>query len=371
MAVGGDGYWVLASMWPLTVISFVFVVLRTYTRVYIVKSFGVDDHMYNLAFFFLLINTILMTIGVHYGLGRNLMDISRDDPEHLPLSLLYEAASQTFAIIAMSIAKWSLGLFLLRLVKEKWHRIAIWCMMACLMSASISVCFVYWLQCTPPQYLWNRNIPGHCHVDTAPASMLLCGKYFRTSFVLFSWRAKLDSSLCGGRLLLRRLSLAVYPRLTDEDEREDEDPMGLIVWSAAELTVTMICIAVPVCRPLYKKCFTRWTSRGSSNCPNSAASYPLQTIGGGVHPAKRVDRNGSGSTADTHEHIEERERKMGINSPFARTRVYPKSDARRLGDDQSEEEILGPEFRRSQIMDLEAQNEGTRPTHHTTNSERS
>ncbi|XEV03560.1 hypothetical protein FSHL1_008847 [Fusarium sambucinum] len=174
MAVGGDGHWVIASMWSLTVICFVFVVLRTYTRVYIVKSFGVDDHMYNLAFFFLLMNTILMTIGVHYGLGQNLMDILRDDADHLPLSLLYEAASQTFAIIAMSIAKWSLGLFLLRLVKEKWHKIAIWCMMACLMSASISVCFVYWLQCTPPQYLWNRKIPGRCHIDTAPASMLLC-----------------------------------------------------------------------------------------------------------------------------------------------------------------------------------------------------
>jgi hypothetical protein len=147
--------------------------------------------------------------------------------------------------------------------------------------------------------------------------------------------------------------------------------MGLIVWSAAELTVTMICIGIPVCRPLYKKCFKKWTSRSSSNCPNSGASYPLQTISGGVLPAKLVDRNGSGSTSDTHDQIRDYEPKLGMGSPFARTRVYPKSDARRLGDDQSEEEILGPEFRRSQIVELEAQNDGTRSTRGIVNSERS
>ncbi|CAF3526423.1 unnamed protein product [Fusarium graminearum] len=373
MAAGGDGHWVLASMWSLLLVSFVFVVLRMYTRVYVIKSFGADDRMYNLAFFFLLMNTVLMTIGAQYGLGQNLMDILEEEPDHLPLSLLYEAASQTFAIIAMSIAKWSLGLFLLRLVKEKWHKIAIWCMMAL-----------------------SLRVP----------STVLRG-------------AKLDNSLRGRRLLLRWVPLFVHPRVTDEDERENgysnksqlgchcwtiwnqaysrgsrtqkpeshqqvslhdsrlstnmyqEDPIGLIVWTAAEITVTMICIAIPVCRPLYKKCFTKWTSRGSSNYPNSAAPYPLQTIGGGVLQAKRVDRNGSGSTADTNEQVEEHERKMGVNGPFTRTRVYPKIDERRIGGDQSKEEILGPEFRRSQIMDLEAQNGRTMSTRHTNNSERS
>ncbi|CAF3456131.1 unnamed protein product [Fusarium graminearum] len=373
MAAGGDGHWVLASMWSLLLVSFVFVVLRMYTRVYVIKSFGADDRMYNLAFFFLLMNTVLMTIGAQYGLGQNLMDILEEEPDHLPLSLLYEAASQTFAIIAMSIAKWSLGLFLLRLVKEKWHKIAIWCMMAL-----------------------SLRVP----------STVLRG-------------AKLDNSLRGRRLLLRWVPLFVHPRVTDEDERENgysnksqlgchcwtiwnqaysrgsrtqkpeshqqvslhdsrlstnmyqEDPIGLIVWTAAEITVTMICIAIPVCRPLYKKCFTKWTSRGSSNYPNSAAPYPLQTIGGGVLQAKRVDRNGSGSTADTNEQVEEHERKIGVNGPFTRTRVYPKIDERRIGGDQSKEEILGPEFRRSQIMDLEAQNGRTMSTRHTNNSERS
>ena len=124
-------------------------------------------------------NTILMSIGVHYGLGLNMYDVIRDRPDDLPLAMIYEAASQTFAIIGMSIAKASLGLFLLRLVKERWHKIAIWSAMSCLFAASISVCFVYWLQCTPPQYLWNRRIPGRCTVNTTPASLTLCSKSSR------------------------------------------------------------------------------------------------------------------------------------------------------------------------------------------------
>lgn len=50
MAIGGDGPWVVTVMWSLTAIGFVFVALRIYTRVTVVRSFGVDDHVYNLAF---------------------------------------------------------------------------------------------------------------------------------------------------------------------------------------------------------------------------------------------------------------------------------------------------------------------------------
>lgn len=117
-----------------------------------------------------------MTVGVHYGLGQNLPDILENDPDDLPPALIYEATSQTFAILGMSIAKWSLGLFLLRLVQEQWHKVAIWLSMGCLMAASVAVCFVYWFQCTPPQYLWNRRIKGRCVIDTAPVSMLLCSE---------------------------------------------------------------------------------------------------------------------------------------------------------------------------------------------------
>lgn len=50
MAIKGDGLWTVAVMWSLTAVTFIFVLLRIYTRVGVVKSFGIDDHVYNLAF---------------------------------------------------------------------------------------------------------------------------------------------------------------------------------------------------------------------------------------------------------------------------------------------------------------------------------
>lgn len=50
MAVGGDAPWALAVMWILTMLTAVFVVLRLYTRVVVIDSFGTDDIVYIVAF---------------------------------------------------------------------------------------------------------------------------------------------------------------------------------------------------------------------------------------------------------------------------------------------------------------------------------
>jgi hypothetical protein len=50
MPYGGEAPSAVIAMWILTAMTFVFVVLRTYTRMYVVKSSGIDDHVYNLAF---------------------------------------------------------------------------------------------------------------------------------------------------------------------------------------------------------------------------------------------------------------------------------------------------------------------------------
>lgn len=47
--LAGKGILAIAVMWAMTLLSFVLVPLRLYTRVYIVKALGVDDHVFNLA----------------------------------------------------------------------------------------------------------------------------------------------------------------------------------------------------------------------------------------------------------------------------------------------------------------------------------
>ncbi|KAG4271305.1 hypothetical protein FPRO04_11067 [Fusarium proliferatum] len=366
MAIKGEGPRVIGAMWALTVVALVFVVLRAYTRIFIVKSLGIDDHVYNLAWIFLLLDTVFTTVAVDYGVGQDMDDVIQNNPSDLAPALIFEAVSQSFAIVGMSLAKWSLGLFLLRLVKQQWHKVAIWISMASLMCASITVCFVYWLQCTPPNYLWDRTIPGgRCTVDTAPASMLLCilcvaVDSFLAGFPwLFIWglQMKMKEKI----VILSSLSLGVIagafgikrtlevPKL--KSPNHTKDPVGLIVWSAAEMTVTMICIGIPVCRPLYKKYFSKWSSRNSSKYQqNSSASYPLQTIGGSTMYPAQVHKKDSTSEASVQEY-----ERRGVRSSFNKNKVFAKGAERGYGDNQSEEEILGPDFRRSQRQDIEGQ----------------
>ena len=50
MAIQGDGPWAVAVMWAVVAVTLIFVLLRIYTRAVVVASYGIDDHVYNLAF---------------------------------------------------------------------------------------------------------------------------------------------------------------------------------------------------------------------------------------------------------------------------------------------------------------------------------
>lgn len=48
--VGGDAPKMLAVLWSLTSLALVFVLLRLYTRLRILRAYGADDYFYNAAF---------------------------------------------------------------------------------------------------------------------------------------------------------------------------------------------------------------------------------------------------------------------------------------------------------------------------------
>lgn len=135
VGIKGDGPWALGVMWLLASLVFFFLLLRLYTRVVCLASYGVDDHVYLVAFVFLIIFTVFTTLAGTYGFGQTMEQIGSMDA--VVQATLYECIGQGFAIVGMAIAKASLGFFLLRLVTVAWHRIAIWCAMTLVMLASI------------------------------------------------------------------------------------------------------------------------------------------------------------------------------------------------------------------------------------------
>lgn len=131
----------------------------------------------------------------------------------------------------------------------------------------------------------------------------------------------------------------------------------------------MICIGVPVCRPLYKQYIDRWTSRDRSKYQehSGGGSYPLRTFGGSETPGrsvtkdKSVDPDNDSDPSLRDDVVMYHERKIGIKGPF--TKAYAMGGNHVKRDDQSDEEILGPDFRRSQMRtDVESQEAGIRFT---------
>ncbi|KAK4156596.1 hypothetical protein C8A00DRAFT_40981 [Chaetomidium leptoderma] len=419
MGLKGEAPWALAVMWLLTAIVFFFLLLRLYTRIVCVASYGLDDHVYLLAFIFLVIFTTFTTLAGHYGFGQTMEEIGSMDS--VVTATLYECIGQGFAIVGMAIAKASLGFFLLRLVTIYWHRIAIWTAMTLVMLASIAQVLCFWLSCVPLNFVYDRRIEGgYCPIDTRPTSYILCVSTILVDFffAIFPWiivwplnMPQREKYTIAGSMSLGLIAAAAGIKRTTEVEglytpNYLHDSVGLIVWSSAEMAITLICIGIPVCRPLYKRAFRRIFGESSSagyqkqsagqdgngNPDNGngggggdSNSVPLRTIGGGLVGADGkpivgsaaaskkgtgggkggmnnsmtatnmtstlVDKDGTGSSDDN---ISFSEVKIGVNGPFTKTTVGRGSGGGRRsnsgggGGNASDEEILN-EYRRSQM----------------------
>ncbi|KAJ5375839.1 hypothetical protein N7517_007845, partial [Penicillium concentricum] len=80
---------------------------------------------------------------------------------------------QTFAVLGMAIAKLSLGIFLLRIVVKRWHRISIRISMISLFILSVMTAIIFWLQRLPSQSVYDPRVPGRTVTHVTPFSVLL------------------------------------------------------------------------------------------------------------------------------------------------------------------------------------------------------
>uniref|UniRef100_A0A8H7NR43 Rhodopsin domain-containing protein n=1 Tax=Bionectria ochroleuca TaxID=29856 RepID=A0A8H7NR43_BIOOC len=315
MVMKGDGPMVVGLMWLMAVLCTFFTVLRTYTRTVIVKSFGADDIVFIVACLMFVMYTIFLTISASIGFGQNTWEIPDVD---IPPTVLYSAIGQTFSIFGMAIAKWSLGLFLLRLVCTRRHKIAIWLpLILCFITSLLCAAF-FWFGCTPIEAVWNRALPGsHCNVlPRVPmyyvygSTLVFADFYFALFPWLFIWKLNMKKRekivvLCSmslgifaaafGILRCSQISGLTSPNFVKAAVR-------VILFAAAEQCVTMICIGIPVFRPLYRQCINRRVSRDSSNCNKISGTHQtvaLRSMIGGETRSRGVTWNRS-TIRDSH-----------------------------------------------------------------------
>lgn len=117
--------------------------------------------------------------------------------------------------------------------------------------------------------------------------------------------------------------------------------MPLIIWSAVELAVTMICAAIPVLRPLYRRIRgDNSTDQSRSSNAVSKGYYKHNTGNDNTGSIQLKNIPCSDSDLENNRGFPDANPKLGIRGPTTVTYI------RR--DNNSDEEILGPEFRQSQ-----------------------
>ncbi|EXF73963.1 hypothetical protein CFIO01_08845 [Colletotrichum fioriniae PJ7] len=324
---------------------------------------------------FLLIFNIFTHLAANNGFGQTPDEIG--NMEDVVRATLFECIGQGFAIVGMAVAKWSMGFFLLRIVTLGWHKVAIWTAMVLVGLASIALDLpgirIAWFFRSANIYIQQHRIEGgYCPIDTRPTSYILCVSTILvdTFFAIFPWvfiwklqMPKRDKITIAASMSFGLFAAAAGIKRTVEveglyTENYLRDSVGLIVWSAAEMAITMICVGIPVCRPLYKRLFYRFTSEIASSGyqkqnEERSSSVPLRTIGGGMVggdgrplPQSKTDTTNKSDTDD----LSFKDAALGIKGSSTRTQV---SRGDIPMDNTSDEEILGEEFRKSQVRRTE------------------
>lgn len=85
--------------------------------------------------------------------------------------------ANTFAITGNAMAKLSMGLFLLRVVQVRWHKIALWTAVVITTATSFILVIMLWNQTTPIKASWDPlRTPGIWNIRIQPLSVGLGGK---------------------------------------------------------------------------------------------------------------------------------------------------------------------------------------------------
>ncbi|KAJ6016242.1 hypothetical protein N7540_010833 [Penicillium herquei] len=214
------------------------------------------------------------------------------DAETYFTAVKYELFSQVAGLMVIGVGKAAVGMFLLRIVRNKIH---IWVIWVCLFITAVLTLFAsitVIVQCVPVQKSWNPSTPGHCWLNFSNVGYTV-GSWFVAadfSFAILPWFVVWDLNMkqkekitvaCG-------LSLGVFAgvcgivrtvALSGLDASEYiYDTVPMLIWSATESCVTIMCSTIPVLRPLYIR--VRYGKDGKDGSSGDS-SYKLPMYGSG------------------------------------------------------------------------------------------
>ncbi|TVY89897.1 hypothetical protein LAWI1_G004152, partial [Lachnellula willkommii] len=133
-------------------LTWMFVSLRVYVKIFLTRSWGADDYL-------LVVSLILFTsyagcsfAAVTYGTGQHDIDVL---PQDIPKALYYWYFNQLLYTTTLVCARLSIAILLLRICVKTVHKIIIYTTISVMLLYSVFYFFLSLFQCSPVSYFWN------------------------------------------------------------------------------------------------------------------------------------------------------------------------------------------------------------------------
>ncbi|KAI1473212.1 uncharacterized protein F4812DRAFT_455027 [Daldinia caldariorum] len=325
--LGRDDYDVFANrvLWSLFAISAVVVGLRVFCRLrygtQLRAGLGLDDHITVLCLLISLVVCILVTIATDYGLGRHAADLTDDNKKN---ALKYNAIINAVLIWQFSLPKFAIIAILKRILNYGTKTaILFWGLGITSQACVLAVSVLWFKQCHPVEYGWDKSIPGGTCQDIKVISNLA---YFTSAYSAFldiffafypiPFIMRLNMPLRARVAVASALSLSALAFvvsviklsiLGDAFALLATDPTFAVpyldILGMAEGYILIICSSLPTLGPLFRKMKGKITSRGTSGIKSGA------NVGSSLHSL-----NKSFGRSKDQRSTDEMERSIGGNS---------------------------------------------------------
>ncbi|WDK10328.1 CFEM domain-containing protein [Colletotrichum graminicola] len=174
---------------------------------------------------------------------------------------------QIFYLVKHIAAKISICAMYLRILVDRWSRIAVIGLIASLIVQTILFFFLVAFQCTPVQSIWDRSVPGFCLNIQA---ISYAGAAFTITYDCIFIVLPLPQLLKLNIPMRKKLALALLLTLGSvacvasmvrlkfvvtfsHTFDATWDNVEILVWSTLEINLVMICGSLPALRPLLSK----------------------------------------------------------------------------------------------------------------------
>ncbi|KAH7267688.1 uncharacterized protein BKA55DRAFT_500286 [Fusarium redolens] len=243
-----------------TIIASIIVILRVFTRRYVVKSvLGADDSSLCFSFIFLGISLTLTVLNL--GAGNHMWDIPVAEyvPKFWQTSI---GATLTYAT-SISLAKLSVLTFYLRISPDRFVRRAVHVLMALVCSYTfVYICLVVF-RCQPVSSGWDLAIEGKCiDMDVLVIFLVICSVVIDTFVLLLPirivqplqipTRQKVSLAVLfatGGFIIIvtiRRATITLP--ILDAPDYTWALPRQLVL-SFIEVNTSIVCVSIPALKP--------------------------------------------------------------------------------------------------------------------------